>query len=162
VTCRSTFQGLEIEIHRHPGVRVLRVVHPGPQNIGEHRHDWAYIGLHTLGRYREPFDGGEAEMAGPSAVLHPPGRPHADQVCDEGLETLTVEFDQAWLRAHGFDQPLDRSLMWQGGRVGRAARQLASIVTRPARRRRLAGRRARSSTSRAEPPTSRRRRGSVG
>jgi len=131
VTDRSTFQGLELEIHRHPGVRVLRVVHPGPQRIHEHRHDWAYIGLYTLGRYREQFDGGEAEMAGPSAVLHPPGRPHADQVADEGLETLTVEFDLAWLRAHGFDQKLDRSQLWAGGEVARAARQLATIVAGP-------------------------------
>jgi AraC family transcriptional regulator len=127
----STFHGLEIEIQRYPGVRVLRVVHPGPQRIAEHRHDWAYIGLHALGRYREEFDGGEVEMAGPSAVLHPPGRPHADQVGEEGLETLTVEFDRAWLSAHGFERPLDRSLQWSGGRTGRAARQLARLIGRP-------------------------------
>ena len=128
---QSNFQGLELEIHRFPGVRVLRVVHPGPQQIGEHRHDWAYIGLHTLGRYRETFDGGEAEMAGPSAVLHPPGRPHADEVGWEGLETLTIEFDRAWLAAHGFDRRLDRSLLWQGGEAGQAARKLARVVTGP-------------------------------
>jgi AraC family transcriptional regulator len=127
----GSFQGLEIEIHRHPGVRVLRVVHPGPQSIAEHRHDWAYIGLHTLGRYRERYDGGEAEMTGPSAVLHPPGRPHADQVGNEGLETLTVEFDRGWLRARGFDRPLDQSRLWQGGCVGQAARRLAKLVSRP-------------------------------
>ena len=131
MTDRSTFQGLEIEIHRHPGVRVLRVVHPGPQRIREHRHDWAYIGLHTLGRYREQFDGGEAEMAGPSAVLHPPGRPHADEVAEEGLETLTVEFDLAWLRAQGFGQRLDRSQLWAGGGVARAARALVRGVVGP-------------------------------
>ena len=128
---QTIFQGMELEIHRHPGVRVLRVVHPGPQRIAEHRHDWAYIGLHTLGRYRETFDGGEEEMAGPSAVLHPPGRPHADEVGEEGLETLTVEFDRAWLRAHGFERTLDRSLLWKGGAVGRAARKLAKAVTAP-------------------------------
>jgi len=131
VTAGSTFHGLEIEIQRHPGVRVLRVVHPGPQRIGEHRHDWAYIGLHALGRYREEFDGGEAVMAGPSAVLHPPGRPHADQVGEEGLETLTIEFDRAWPHAHGFEGLLDRSLQWSGGRTGRAARQLARVIGRP-------------------------------
>src|SRR4051812_24558948 len=69
-------------------------------------------------------------MAGPSAVLHPPRRPHADQVADEGLETLTVEFDLAWLRSHGFDQRMDRSQLWNGGGVARAARALARVVTR--------------------------------
>jgi AraC-like DNA-binding protein len=52
-------------------------------------------------------------------------------VCDEGLETLTVEFDFAWLGRHGFGQPLDRSLAWNGGTVARAARKLAGIVRRP-------------------------------
>jgi AraC family transcriptional regulator len=124
-----TFQGLEIELHHHPGARVLRVVHPQRQEIDEHRHDLAYIGIHILGRYREIYDGGEALMSGPSAAFHPPGRPHADLVDDSGLETLTVEFDPAWLRLHGFDRRLDRSQVWQGGEVALAARQLAEIVT---------------------------------
>ena len=126
-----TFQGLELEVHRYPGVRVVRVIHPGPQAIAEHSHDWAYIGLHTVGRYTEEFDGGEAEMAGPSAVFHPPGRPHSDEVGNEGLETLTIEFDRTWLRGQGYDRRLDRSFLWRGGAVGRAARRLADIVRRP-------------------------------
>ena len=99
----TNFDGLEIELHRFAGARVLRVVHPGEQRIEEHRHDWAYIGLYTAGRYRERYDGGEADMSGPCAVLHPAGRPHADVVEAEGLETLTIEFDPAWLRLHGID-----------------------------------------------------------
>lgn len=129
VSAKGNFQGLEIELHRHPGVRVLRVVHPHRQQIGEHRHDWAYIGLHTLGAYRETFDGGEEEMAGPCAVLHPSGRPHTDAIHDVGLETLTVEFDEAWLRLHGFDGPLDRSEAWSGGPAALAGRRLASVVS---------------------------------
>ena len=125
-----SFQGLEIELHRHPGVRVLRVVHPGRQDIDEHRHDWAYIGLHTLGAYRELYDGGEADMAGPCAVLHPPGRPHADVIGDRGLETLTVEFDPAWLKLHGFESRLDRSRIWRGGKAALAGRQLARLASR--------------------------------
>lgn len=125
----ANFQGLEIELHRHSGARVLRVVHPGSQEIAEHRHDWAYIGIYTLGRYRECYDGGDALMSGPSAVLHPAGRPHSDEIGEEGLETLTVEFDPSWLRHHGFDLRLDRSLVWQGGPVALAARKLARTLT---------------------------------
>jgi AraC family transcriptional regulator len=124
----STFQGLEIELHRFAGARVLRVVHPGEQQIEEHAHDWAYIGLYTAGRYRERYDGGEADMSGPCAVLHPAGRPHADVVEDAGLETLTIEFDPAWLRLHGFTRKLDRSLLWSGGQVGLASRRLGALL----------------------------------
>ena len=125
------FKGLEIELHRHSGARVLRVVHPGEQSIEEHEHDWAYIGLYTAGRYLERYDGGEADMSGPCAVLHPAGRPHADLVHDDGLETLTIEFDPAWLRLHGFAHRLDRSRVWSGGSIGRAARRLAALLASP-------------------------------
>ena len=125
------FKGLEIELHRHSGARVLRVVHPGEQEIGEHCHDWAYIGLYTAGRYLERYDGGEADMSGPCAVLHPAGRPHADTVHDSGLETLTIEFDAAWLRLHGFAGKLDRSRVWSGGSVGQASRHLAALLASP-------------------------------
>jgi AraC family transcriptional regulator len=124
----ANFKGLEIELHRFSGARVLRVVHPGEQVIEEHSHDWAYIGLHIAGRYRERYDGGEAEMAGPSAVFHPAGRPHADQVEGHGLETLTIEFDPAWVRRHGFAYKSDRSLVWRGGAVGLAARRLSALI----------------------------------
>jgi AraC family transcriptional regulator len=129
LSAERNFHGLEIELHRYPGVRVLRVVHPHQQSIGEHKHDWAYIGLHTLGAYRETFDGGEEEMAGPCAVLHPRGRPHADAIHEAGLETLTVEFDEDWLKLHGFDGRLDRSEAWAGGPAAIAGRQLARAVS---------------------------------
>jgi AraC family transcriptional regulator len=128
VSRATNFNGLEIELHRFSGARVLRVVHPGEQQIEEHCHDWAYIGLYTAGRYRERYDGGEADMSGPCAVLHPAGRPHADVVETEGLETLTIEFDPAWLRLHGFARKLDRSLVWSGGAVGMASRRLSRLL----------------------------------
>ena len=124
-----SFKGLEIELHRFSGARVLRVVHPDQQEIDEHSHDWAYIGLYTAGRYIERYDGGEADMCGPCAVLHPAGRPHADAVHDSGLETLTIEFDPAWLKLHGFSDKLDRSQVWRGGQVGRAVRRLAVVLS---------------------------------
>ena len=126
----STFKGLEIELHRLSGAHVLRVVHPGAQKIPEHRHDWAYIGLYTAGRYRERYDGGAAGMRGPCAVLHPAGRPHADIVEPEGLETLTIEFEPDWLKRHGFGAKLDRSRLWSGGQVGLASRRLGAILPR--------------------------------
>lgn len=128
VTRVANFQGLEIELHSFPGVRVLRVVHPGAQVIDEHAHDWAYIGVYTAGRYRERYDGGEADMCGPCAVVHPAGRMHADVVEVEGLETLTIEFDPAWLKRQGFAGELDSSLLWSGGAVGLASRRLSALL----------------------------------
>lgn len=125
----SAFKGLEIGLHRCAGARVLRVVHPRAQEIPEHHHDRAYIGLYTAGRYRERYDGGEAEMSGPCAVFHPAGRPHTDTVEAEGLETLTIEFDPAWLKSHGFGRMPDRSMLWKGGRVGLASRRLGAILS---------------------------------
>jgi AraC family transcriptional regulator len=134
-----TFKGLEIELHRFAGARALRVVHPGAQQIEEHSHDWAYIGLYTSGRYRERYDGGEADMRGPCAVLHPAGRPHADMVEVEGLET-PIEFDPAWLRAHGFTRRLDRSRLWSGGAVALASRSLSAALSAPSIDERALGR----------------------
>jgi AraC family transcriptional regulator len=127
----ARFKGLEIELRRFSGARVLRVVHPAEQQIGEHRHDWAYIGLYTAGRYREQFDGGETDMWGPCAVLHPTARPHADLVHDRGLETLTIEFDPAWLRLHGFAGRLDSSRVWNTGNISLASRRLAAVLASP-------------------------------
>lgn len=124
----AAFHGMEFELRRMPGARVLRVIHPQAQQIAEHRHDWAYIGLFTMGDYRETYDGGEIDLAGPSATFHPPGRAHADIVGAAGLETLTIEFDPAWLRLHGFARPLDRSCVWSGGAVGAASRRLAAVL----------------------------------
>ena len=128
---QARFHGLEIELHRFAGARALQVVHPGAQQIDEHRHDWAYIGIYTTGRYRERYDGGELIMSGPCAVLHPPGRPHADEVGVDGLETITIEFDPAWLRLNGVEVALDRSLAWSGGPAALAARRLAAALRNP-------------------------------
>jgi AraC family transcriptional regulator len=44
------------------------------------------------------------------------------------LETLTIEFDPAWLKLHGFARKLDRSLLWTGGSVGLASRRLSALL----------------------------------
>ncbi|MFL6830430.1 MAG: helix-turn-helix domain-containing protein [Sphingomicrobium sp.] len=136
----AAFHGMEFELRQMPGARVLRVVHPDAQRIEEHRHDWAYVGLFTMGSYREHYDGGEVLLTGPSAAFHPPGRAHADVVGSDGLETLTIEFDPAWLRLQGFATPLDRSYVWKGGAVGAASRRLANVLTSPKAGERAIGR----------------------
>lgn len=118
------FHGLEISLRAFSGARAVRVVHPGSQAIDEHRHDWPFLSLHAIGAYREIYDGGEAWIAGPAAVLHPAGRPHADCIDAAGLETVSVEFDPAWLKRSGYALRLDRSLCWRGGPVAAAARRL--------------------------------------
>lgn len=128
VNPRAAFHGLEVQLRQLPGARVLRVIHPGAQQIEEHRHDWAYVGLFTMGSYVERYDGGEVSMAGPSAAFHPPGRAHADLVGAGGLETLTIEFDPSWLHLQGFSRPFDRSYVWSGGAVGLASRRFAGIL----------------------------------
>lgn len=127
----AVFHGIEIALHSYSGARALRVVHPGAQRIDEHRHDRAYIGIHAAGRYRECYDGGELVMSGPCAVLHPPGRPHADDVADAGLETITIEFDPAWLRLQGCSAAFDRSVAWSGGPAAMSAGRLAGVLRNP-------------------------------
>jgi AraC family transcriptional regulator len=67
-------------------------------------------------------------MRGPSAVLHPPGRPHADLIGEEGLETLTIEFDPQWLKFGRFCNWGDRSQAWIGGAAAFASRRFAAKI----------------------------------
>ena len=123
------FHGLELPLRTLSGARAVRVVHPEGQDIEEHRHDWPSLTLHALGAADEMYDGGEARISGPSAVLHPAGRPHADRISEAGLETVSVQFDPAWLRSAGATVHLDRTRCWSGGRVGAASQRLAAAWT---------------------------------
>lgn len=102
------------------------MVHPPDQVIGEHRHEWPFLMLPMLGDYVERYDGSEARIVGPSAVLHPAGTCHANCIGDHGMETVSIEFDQDWVRSVHFDPALERSRSWIGGRIGASARALAS------------------------------------
>ena len=124
------FHGLELPLRTFSGAKAVRVVHPGGQDIEEHRHDWPSLTLHALGAADEMYDGGEARISGPSAVLHPAGRPHADRIGEAGLETVSVQFDPAWLRLAGATVHLDQTRCWSGGRVGAASQRLAAAWTR--------------------------------
>lgn len=117
------FHGLENALRTFTGARAVRVSHSAHQTIRCHKHDWACLTLPLIGACREVFDGGEVFLEGPSAVLHPPGRCHGDEVGADGLETFSIQFDPSWLEA-GMHLKLDRSSAFVGGRIALAANQL--------------------------------------
>jgi AraC family transcriptional regulator len=125
----GSFHGLEIDVRRFTGAEALRVVHPARQSISEHRHDWPCLTLHVLGGYTEQYDGGEVVIDGPSAVLHPAGRLHANSIHATGLETLSITFDPAWLPRTDYNLKTARAGSWTGGKVALAAGQLAAAWT---------------------------------
>ena len=123
----SDFHGLEIGLQRLDGARAFRIVHPPGQRIAGHSHDWACLTLHVIGGYTETYDGGDIAIAGPAAVLHAPGRAHANAIDNSGLETVSIQFDLAWLRLAGIDVRLDRSYTWNGGTMAAAAKRVAAL-----------------------------------
>jgi AraC family transcriptional regulator len=125
------FRGFEIAIRSLTGARALRVVHPPSQVIPAHRHDWPLLTLPALGGYIEECDNGSVSLQGPAAVLHPPGVCHANCIHASGMETFSIEFDQAWLARGGFCAPLDRSFYWIGGGVSLASRSLIQLWSNP-------------------------------
>jgi AraC family transcriptional regulator len=131
--CKSgeRYHGLEIAVRELDGASAVRVLHPEGQAIEPHRHDLPFLMLPTLGGCRESFDGGEADVGGPAAVLHPPGSIHADRIHETGLETFTIEFDPAWVRRYGFHQRLERSRYFSGGAVIAAAGALRKVWSTP-------------------------------
>ncbi len=110
------------------GASATRIVHPGPQSIAEHRHDWPVLAFYRMGAYREFGEGGEIELRGPSVVFHPAGASHADEINERGLETLSVEFDPAWL---GGTVLARRSCYWSGGAAALDAPALAALWLTP-------------------------------
>jgi AraC family transcriptional regulator len=125
----DNFHGLKINLRTLSGAKALRVVHPAKQTISPHRHDWPCITLHILGSYTEQFEDGEVRVDRPSAVFHPAGGWHANQIQESGLETVSIQFDPAWLRGTDSEVKIDRARCWTGGRVGSAASRLAAAWT---------------------------------
>lgn len=123
-TAEKDFHGLVIPIRSFSGAHAVRVVHRCGQEISEHMHDWPCLTVQVLGGCTEAWDGTSARLDGPSAVLHPARHFHADRVDEAGLETVSLQFDPAWLpEKHPF---FDRSRAWTGGKVAEAARALAA------------------------------------
>lgn len=110
------------------GAAATRIVHPGAQSIAAHRHDWPVLAFYRMGAYREFGDGGEIELRGPSIVFHPAGASHADEIGERGLETLSVEFDPAWLGGSALAR---QSCYWSGGVAALDAPALAALWLTP-------------------------------
>jgi len=121
---KGHFHGAEFRIHALAGATATRIVHPGPQAIAEHRHDWPVLSFYRMGAYRELSEAGEVTLSGPSVVFHPAGSPHADAIGEPGLETLILEFDPAWLPDVACG---GGSRYWRGGSVALEAPRLASL-----------------------------------
>jgi len=118
------FHGLELPIRSCSGARAIRVIHPGNQQIDEHRHDWPLITIPRLGGYREADDTGTFDVDGPAIILHPPGRCHANCIHSSGMETFSIEFDPDWL---GMGGAVDRSYFWQSGEATNQARAVVDL-----------------------------------
>ncbi len=119
------FHGVELEVRRFGGAKAARVLHAPDQAIDAHQHDWACVTLPIIGGGLEYFDGGQALIEGPSAILHPAGSYHGDHIGSSGLETFSIQFDPAWL-GDGPDLKSGRSLASEGGSTGLFASRLAS------------------------------------
>lgn len=124
------FHGVELEIRRFGGAKAARVLHAPDQKIDAHQHDWACITLPVIGGGLEYFEGGEALIEGPSAILHPAGSTHGDDIGKSGVETFSIQFDPAWLR-DGPDLKSGRSRAWDGGGTALQAAGLARAWKNP-------------------------------
>ncbi len=125
------FHGVELEVRRFGGAKAVRVLHAAGQTIDAHQHDWACVTLPIIGGAQEYFDGGEARLEGPSAILHPAGSYHGDAIGASGLETFSIQFDPAWL-PDGPDLRGGRSRACDGGRTALVATRLARAWRNPA------------------------------
>ena len=124
VTAHS-YTGATVDVRRFTGAVATRIMHPPRQRIEPHRHDWPVLALYRAGAYRETSNDGAVALDGPSAVFHPPGGEHADEVSDVGLETLSISFDPEWLGADARAVLPERSMWRPGGAAAFAARALA-------------------------------------
>lgn len=124
------FHGVELEVRRFGGAKAVRVMHAAGQTIEAHRHDWACVTLPVIGAAQEYFDGGSARLEGPSAILHPAGSYHGDDIGACGLETFSIQFDPAWLSG-GPDLRRGRSQVREGGQTALAANRLAGAWRNP-------------------------------
>lgn len=118
----SNFKGVKLALRDLSGAKAYRVLHPGGQHIPAHAHDLPFISIRRIGSYVEELETKTVVIDAPSVSIHPAGRAHADHVSAEGLETLSIEFDPAWVQAGLIGEPK----VFIGGDLTRAAHRLAS------------------------------------
>ena len=126
------FHGVEVALRSFGGARASRVLHAGNQKIDTHKHDWVCITVPLVGSGLEVFEGGEARIDGPCAILHPAGSYHGDEIGPFGLETFSIQFDPEWLGC-GPGLKSGRSTAWVGGGAAAVARRLAEAWNDPDR-----------------------------
>jgi AraC-like DNA-binding protein len=122
----SSFRGLKIDLADFSGARAYRVVHPADQRIDPHAHDLPFISIRQLGSYVEESEAGLVAIDLPSVSLHSAGRAHSDAIGPDGAETISIEFDPAWL---GYPARACRDFIprfFLGGPMTRSANLLAA------------------------------------
>jgi len=121
----SGFHSLETELRTFSGARIVRVLDAANSQTDQHAHDWPILSLHVVGTCRKIAEDGEEAIAGPSAVLHGVGAPHAHIVGPTGLEQLEIQFDPAWVGMTKSE--LQSMRWWTSGCVAKASMTLSRI-----------------------------------
>lgn len=120
---------METELRTFSGARLVRILDAANTRTDEHAHDWPILSLHVVGTGRKIVEDAETSIAGPSAVLHGVGAPHANVVGNSGLEQLEIQFDPAWI---GMTQrELGAMRWWTCGRVASVSTLLAKMWRDP-------------------------------
>jgi len=125
-SAEKKFIGFNIPLRAMSGAMAFRRVTPEQQSIVGHSHDWISITIPMLGRYSEAYGDREVWLGGPAATLHPHGEWHGNRVASLGAEAVAIRLDPVRLKLAGYDLRIDRTSCWNGGRVGAAARRLAT------------------------------------
>lgn len=124
------FKGRVREIRACSGARFVAVSHAPNSEIRSHQHDWPHLGFYLAGGCVEQFDGVTAQLDGPGVIYHPRASGHADQVFANGLETIGLIFDPAWIGGAS-RAVLDRPRIWRGGAAAMMANRLLASWRRP-------------------------------
>src|SRR6185312_4666289 len=125
----SGFHSLETELRTFSGARIVRIVDAANSQTDQHAHDWPILSLHVVGTCRKIAEDGEEAIAGPSAVLHGVGAPHAHVVGPTGLEQLEIQFDPAWVGMT--KRELQSMRWWTSGHVAKASMTLSRVWRDP-------------------------------
>lgn len=125
-----TFHGSERLVRAFTGAIGKRVSHVPSATISAHRHDWPNLTVQVLGSYTEEVEEGSFAFHGPSVSFQPSQNCHANTIGANGLETIGILFDPAWLGSGSKALLPTRAQCWQGGALGTLARNLAGAWLR--------------------------------